>query len=228
MNSIIDYAGILPPTELPLDQAINNYSKYIRSDESWMIGPFVFPAARLEELEKYIHLFNREYPLTLSALISKAEHEGETITLLERDLEKIQSFQNKYPENIQVTALELPLYSSKITRQTLEIIVRISEKYNVVSYCEIPVHSETNDADFLDIALKISNANNSNNQLRAKLRTGSVKKELIPNVEIVASFIHACREHGVSMKFTAGLHHPIREYRQEVDGMMHGFLNVFC
>ena len=29
-----------------------------------------------------------------------------------------------------------------------------------------------------------------------------------------------------SRKFTAGLHHPIRQYRDEVQTKMHGFLNV--
>ncbi len=29
------------------------------------------------------------------------------------------------------------------------------------------------------------------------------------------------------MKFTAGLHHPMRHRNNEIDVMMHGFLNVF-
>jgi len=32
--------------------------------------------------------------------------------------------------------------------------------------------------------------------------------------------------HQVPIKFTAGLHHPIRQYRDEVQTKMHGFLNV--
>src|SRR5207237_4763215 len=32
--------------------------------------------------------------------------------------------------------------------------------------------------------------------------------------------------HQVPIKFTAGLHHPLRQYRDEVQTKMHGFLNV--
>ena len=33
------------------------------------------------------------------------------------------------------------------------------------------------------------------------------------------------RDH-VPIKFTAGLHHPVRQFRDEVKAKMHGFLNV--
>jgi hypothetical protein len=32
--------------------------------------------------------------------------------------------------------------------------------------------------------------------------------------------------HQLPLKFTAGLHHPLRQYRSEVETKMHGFLNV--
>jgi len=37
--------------------------------------------------------------------------------------------------------------------------------------------------------------------------------------------IAAGRDH-VPIKFTAGLHHPVRQFRDEVKTKMHGFLNV--
>jgi len=36
----------------------------------------------------------------------------------------------------------------------------------------------------------------------------------------------ASSKHHVPIKFTAGLHHPIRQFRDEVKTEMHGFLNV--
>jgi hypothetical protein len=67
----------------------------------------------------------------------------------------------------------------------------------------------------------------------AKLRTGSVKPELIPTVEDVAAFIIACADRRLPFKATAGLHHPVRAVHPltyEADSpraTMHGFLNVF-
>ena len=54
---------------------------------------------------------------------------------------------------------------------------------------------------------------------RVKLRCGG---QVVPSVEQVALVLVACREAGVAMKATAGLHHPLRR------GEEHGFLNLLC
>jgi hypothetical protein len=54
---------------------------------------------------------------------------------------------------------------------------------------------------------------------RVKLRCGG---DVVPSVEQVALVLVACREAGVTMKATAGLHHPLRR------GEEHGFLNLLC
>jgi hypothetical protein len=54
---------------------------------------------------------------------------------------------------------------------------------------------------------------------RVKLRCGG---EVVPTVEQVALVLVSCREAGVVMKATAGLHHPLRR------GEEHGFLNLLC
>jgi hypothetical protein len=54
---------------------------------------------------------------------------------------------------------------------------------------------------------------------RVKLRCGG---EVVPSVEQVAGVLVGCREAGVVMKATAGLHHPLRR------GTEHGFLNLLC
>ena len=61
-----------------------------------------------------------------------------------------------------------------------------------------------------------------------KIRTGGVESSMVPPIEQVAFFIDCCRRHGVPFKATAGLHHPIRHNSTEIDGKMHGFLNVFA
>jgi hypothetical protein len=66
----------------------------------------------------------------------------------------------------------------------------------------------------------------------AKIRTGGLKPEAIPNTAQVAAFILACAERKLAFKATAGLHHPIRaEYALTYEknaprAVMHGFLNV--
>ncbi len=59
-----------------------------------------------------------------------------------------------------------------------------------------------------------------------KLRTGGLDAAAFPSVEQVAVVIDACRRKNLPWKATAGLHHPIRQHRPEVNCPMHGFINV--
>jgi hypothetical protein len=56
--------------------------------------------------------------------------------------------------------------------------------------------------------------------MRAKLRCGG---ERVPAVEEIADFIRGCRERGIVLKATAGLHHAYPTAEGE-----HGFLNVLA
>jgi hypothetical protein len=70
-------------------------------------------------------------------------------------------------------------------------------------------------------------------QGRAKIRSGGITGDAFPSAAEVARFIAAAAAVGIPFKATAGLHHPLRgDYRltYEADsptGTMHGFLNVF-
>ena len=59
-----------------------------------------------------------------------------------------------------------------------------------------------------------------------KLRTGGVTADAFPTSGQIAGALVAPATHQVPIKFTAGLHHPLRQYREEVRAKMYGFLNV--
>ena len=46
LSGIIDYAGLFPPAQLPLNQAISLYARYRTEPDSWMLGRFVCPVQR--------------------------------------------------------------------------------------------------------------------------------------------------------------------------------------
>lgn len=60
-----------------------------------------------------------------------------------------------------------------------------------------------------------------------KLRTGGLDAAAFPAARPVARMIVSCVAQGVPLKFTAGLHHPLRRFDAGVRAMAHGFLNVF-
>ena len=59
-----------------------------------------------------------------------------------------------------------------------------------------------------------------------KLRTGGVTADAFPTSAQIARALVTPATHQLPIKFTAGLHHPVRQYRDEVKTKMHGFLNV--
>lgn len=59
-----------------------------------------------------------------------------------------------------------------------------------------------------------------------KMRTGGVTADAFPTSAQIAAALVVPATHQVPIKFTAGLHHPLRQYRDEVQTKMHGFLNV--
>ena len=60
-----------------------------------------------------------------------------------------------------------------------------------------------------------------------KLRCGGLVAASVPSPEVVALTICGCLGWALPLKFTAGLHHPIRHFDTGLKTSMHGFLNVF-
>jgi hypothetical protein len=61
-----------------------------------------------------------------------------------------------------------------------------------------------------------------------KLRTGGLEASAFPSPEQVARVLCACRDAGVPLKATAGLHHPLRRHDPGLGTRMHGFINLFA
>ncbi len=67
----------------------------------------------------------------------------------------------------------------------------------------------------------------------AKIRTGGLTPDAIPDAEQIAEFLHEAAARRIPFKATAGLHHPIRSDRaltyapDSPRAVIHGFVNVF-
>jgi len=51
LTHLIDYAGLFPPAALDMQTAMRNYAAYREGEYSWMLGRFVVPAARKDEVD---------------------------------------------------------------------------------------------------------------------------------------------------------------------------------
>ncbi|WNS78566.1 hypothetical protein RRU94_00895 [Domibacillus sp. DTU_2020_1001157_1_SI_ALB_TIR_016] len=214
MTELIDYAGLFPPAALPLAEAISNYHSYIHGSDSWMLGPFVIPASRLNELQPFAAQFNDQYPLRLSVILSKSE-------TIEKEIEAMNLFLETYDTAGSIEAVEVPL-PEKVDFSFLEKLEQYTGNYPV--YCEM---TGTNQ-EILTTLDAISSLNQiSSKSIGVKMRMGGIRADLFPSAERAAFIIHETQKRGLAIKFTAGLHHPIRQYRNEVETKMHGFVNVF-
>ena len=66
LSGVVDYAGLFPPAQLPLDQAIRNYARYRQEADAWMLGRFVIPVSRLLEWDAFADLFQAHSPCAFS------------------------------------------------------------------------------------------------------------------------------------------------------------------
>ena len=62
MNGLIDYAGLFPPADLPLNEAINEYFEQLKSEHSAMLSRFIIPISKLNDLDEFIILFSDKNP----------------------------------------------------------------------------------------------------------------------------------------------------------------------
>ena len=215
LRGMVDYAGLFPPASLPMAAAVAEYAEHRASNEAWMLGRFVVPAARLEELEAdSAALMPTQAHLSwaLSALLGSD---------LEEDVGRVEAFNERHRDArrgaVHVDTVELKANSTREVARASELIERRFD-----TYMEVPV---ADDPDDLIAAIARAKA-------KAKIRTGGVTREVFPTAMQTARFIARCLEHGVPFKATAGLHHPwcdtypLTYAAGAPAGPMFGFLNV--
>ena len=208
LSGVIDYAGLFPPAALAMADAIRAYALYLDSESAWMLGRFVVPATRLEELAEHatpVWQSGRRWHVSAVGTAS--------------DLDAVASFSARHADRACVDSFE--------TRATSVVEIR-----TLAGRCTSPLlrlHVElplTAALESLVRAVRDAGA-------VAKVRTGGVTTEAFPSAGALAEFLLLCARHEVPFKATAGLHHPLRgEYPLTYDAgspraTMFGFVNVF-
>lgn len=239
VNSLFDYAGLFPPANLPLEEAVHNYSEYRAGADAWMLGRFVCPAAKLMEAGPLLaQRFTAEAPARLVVLGAENLLSPEVV----KDVRLLEHFRRAHGEIAVIEALEALL--------PLEIVnewppAAISEGLNVLAgrlvdheFRRLQVFLEpTRDERLLEVGSRLIRALRTHNESRGepdparvglKLRMGGAAVAAYPTPHEVATILRHCAENGVPLKFTAGMHHPLRRFSETVQTDEHGFVNVFA
>ncbi len=212
LNEIIDYAGLFPPSQVSMSEAVLNYTTYRHSNYGWMLGRFILPVSRLDEFYDSAREFlpkGREQAWRLSVLA------GEDLAATIRS---IIEFNRKHSERAVCEILEVKAATVSKIENTIASLPKA-----ITPYFEISTTGRT----FVDLVATLGIK-----RQRAKIRTGGVTREEFPATRDIIRFVRTCMAANVPFKATAGLHHPIRCFKpltyapEAPQGTMHGFLNV--
>ena len=229
MTGLVDYAGLFPPAGLDMPTAAANYAAHRAGDAAWMLGGFILPADRLGELGAVLTDQPAVDPWPLSLLVGGGDPTALSATLA-RQTAAVTDFQDGFSGQAMVSALEAPLpkgLDGKGLQAYLQKLVdglAAGHLADVPLYLEVPALGDGHETLAYLTALADFPGRDG---LGAKLRCGGVTAEAFPSVAQVAAVIHGTAELGLALKFTAGLHHPVRHLADTPPVMMHGFLNVF-
>lgn len=225
MQALIDYAGLFPPAELSMRDAVANYDRYSRGPEEWILGRFVLPATRLAEFESVLSDIVHDppqRPWLLSALIESAAQSEKFAA----SLQAIADFNSRQKSRAAARALIDTLEGRASTPLEIrDAVERVPQEFSL--FLELPLTPD------LTALLDELQRSQSTRRAMAKIRTGGISPNAIPSTDRVSAFIAGCSQRELGFKATAGLHHAIRaEYRltycdPSPRAIMYGFLNVF-
>ena len=215
----IDYAGMFPPCSLGLEPALRNQAQYLRSDDGWMLNAFVLPVGQFDSAKQLLGELDPSHPLHVSALGPRTENATAFDHALAEIEEAVRSLARHNVDLVSVDQLEMWLPNDVGLSQLQEARSMIGD---LLAFWETPAER----AQETITLLAELNSQMDESTFGFKLRTGGVTAEAFPTSAQIARALVVPATHQVPIKFTAGLHHPLRQYREEVQTRMHGFLNV--
>ena len=210
MAGAVDYAGVFPPAQLPLADALAEYRRALAGADAWMLGRFIVPAAQLPALaDAVVRDAHDGRGWTVSAIVR--EH-------MDEDAAAVQAFnQRAANQHVRVDTIECRPSSS-------DGITWLAKTFSPAFTVHVEVGVGPTAPDDLRVVAR--------HQLRAKVRTGGLAPDAFPAPASLVAFIESARDVGVPFKATAGLHHAVRgayPLSDEIGAQsatMHGFVNL--
>jgi hypothetical protein len=211
---------MFPPCGLALEPALQNHATYMRSSEEWMLNALVLSVQQFDSARQHLSRFDPLHPLRVAALGPKTDSAKACVDALENLDSAIRSLSRYAVDLVSISQIEMFLPDD------VEL-PSLKEAKAIVG--DLPVFWEAR-PDKAEATIALLAKHNSDQNAATfgyKLRTGGVTADAFPSSAQIARALVSAGKHELPIKFTAGLHHPIRQFRDEVKTKMHGFLNVF-
>jgi hypothetical protein len=223
LDGAIDYAGLFPPAQLPLEPAIGNYARYRQESEAWMLGRFVVPTARLEELSPWVpKLFSSGPPLALVVLARTVESASAWPAAIAADVAAIDGIRRRHGPLVRIDGFEARLPPDVVAAEAVTACVRSV----IQALPSVPVFVETSrPGEDRQAAAALANGT-VDAGAGVKLRCGGQTAATFPSARWVAAVLGICGQAQAPLKLTAGLHHPLPQRDAALGATLHGFVNV--
>jgi hypothetical protein len=216
MAGAVDYAGLFPPAQLPLADALAEYRRALVGADAWMLGRFIVPAVQLPALaDAVVRDAHDGRGWTVSAIVR--EH-------MDEDAAAVQAFNQRAAHlHVRVDTIECRP-SSPSGRGSSHGITWLAKTFSPAFTVHVEVGVGPTAPDDLRVVAR--------HQLRAKVRTGGLAPDAFPAPASLVAFIESARDVAVPFKATAGLHHamrgayPLSDEIGAQSATMHGFVNL--
>jgi hypothetical protein len=199
---LFDDAALFPPGNAAMDEAVRAHGESARAWYSDLVGPFICPSNRLNELDAAAqHIRFGEVNIALTV-------PGGLV-----DVKAARDAAAEYGW-VHLKAMELPLGDTALDG-ALATLQPLTDHGTRV-FLELPL---------AQVTPAVSSAAKSAG-IALNFRTGGMAAEAFPTVADLASGLSAACGSGVQFKCTAGLHHAVRHTDPQTGFTHHGFLNI--
>ncbi|MDQ1603375.1 MAG: hypothetical protein QOE01_1220 [Actinomycetota bacterium] len=197
---LVDDAALFPPGSLPMARALTEHADHRRSPRADLIGPFLCPVSRVEEL---LDTLDRDEALSLSLVVD--EIGGPMHSALG---------QVDADPRTTLTAIEAP--RAALGEHAERIGANLAQHPSATGCLEVTRSAVAESLDLVD----------GSGWRVAKFRTGGTSAAAFPSEAELADFLVAATARRTPFKLTAGLHHAVRSTDGTTGFEQHGVLNV--
>ena len=139
LSEVIDYAGMYPPAQLPLSDALRSYVRYKQGKEAWIVNKFVCPAGKVNELEAGLKWYNYDRRFGLCVIGRGGENNAEFLSNAIVDAKAARRVSSVFFDAFETRLPISALQSADMSFLILRIIRALDDETEL--YLEVPMMS---------------------------------------------------------------------------------------